>query len=212
MTGCRDVEGGIVTYFRAGLLIAAAATALLVGCSPIRGPVAVGTADPREGLPPLEVTFDGARSSGWSSPIASYRWAFGDGMTSSEATTAHTFEEKGDYVVTLSVVDEDGRAAVDELIVRVLNRVPHAEFHYSPYGAPRDHPIAFDASESFDPDGSIVEYRWDFGDGSTALGVRVEHTFPQRLEYQVTLTVVDDDGTENRSVRTVLVAGCDTCG
>jgi len=94
----------------------------------------------------------------------------------------------------------------------VLNRAPHAVFYCFPRSERRDHPVTFDASDSCDPDGSIVEYVWDFGDGTTARGVRVERVFAQRLEYRVTLTVVDDDGTENRSVRTVIVAGCDTCG
>ena len=87
-----------------------------------------------------------------------------------------------------------------------------AEFRLSPFGAPRDHPVTFDASESYDPDGEIAEYVWDFGDGTTATGRRVEHVFPQRRQYQVTLTVIDDDGAENRTVRTVTVDGCDTCG
>jgi PKD repeat protein len=185
----------------------------LAGCSLRPQPLAVAAADPREGYAPLEVVFDGTSSSSPSPPaITSYRWDFGDGATATGPVAVHTYEEKGAYRVTLAVVDGDGHGALDELIVRALNRTPHAEFHYTPYGAPRDHPVAFDASGSYDPDGSIVEYVWDFGDGTAARGVRVEHVFPRRLEYRVTLTVIDDDGTENRSVRTVIVAGCDTCG
>ena len=101
---------------------------------------------------------------------------------------------------------------LDELIVRALNRIPHAEFHYTHYGAPCDHPVTFDAANSYDPAGRIAEYVWDFGDRTRARGVWGEHVFPQRLEYRVPLTVIENDGARNRSVRTVIVAGCDTCG
>jgi PKD repeat protein len=193
------------------LILFLAGAFLVVGCSLGPRPLAVATADVREGYAPLEVTFDGSNSSSPSAAM-SYEWDFGDGGTATTPVIAHTYGEKGTYRVVLAVTDADGHGAFDELIIRVLNRAPHAEFHYSPYGAPRDHPVAFDASHSYDPDGSIVEYLWDFGDGTAARGVRVEHVFPQRLEYRVTLTIIDDDGAENKSARTVVVAGCDTCG
>ena len=52
----------------------------------------------------------------------------------------------------------------------------------------------FDASASYDLDGAIVSYEWDFGDGSTATGEQAEHTFAGTGIYEVILTVIDDDG------------------
>lgn len=185
---------------------------VLAGCS--LGPRldVVATAEPNEGYAPLEVAFTVSSSTGLTGEIVSYRWDFGDGAISTEGTVVRTFDEKGTHRVLLEVVDREGHTARDELIVRVLNRIPHAEFRVSPFAAPRDYPVTFDASESYDPDGEIAEYRWDFGDGTAATGIRVDHVFPQRREYQVTLTVIDDDRAENRTVRTVIVSGCDTCG
>lgn len=54
--------------------------------------------------------------------------------------------------------------------------------------------VDFDASDSVDSDGSIVEYRWDFGDGATGIGTTVSHTFSTSGIYPVTLTVVDGAG------------------
>ena len=193
-------------------LAALLGVAILGGCSFVPRTAAVATADPQQGYAPLQVVFDASASSSPTAAITSYAWDFGDGETATEPVATHAFVGKGTHRVVLEIVDSDGGAARDELTIRVLNRVPHAEFQYSPYGAPRDHPVTFDASASYDPDGSIVDYVWDFGDGSTASGVRVEHIFPFRLEYLVTLTVVDNDGTENNSARIVIVAGCDTCG
>ena len=50
----------------------------------------------------------------------------------------------------------------------------------------------FDASASGDSDGSIVGYAWDFGDGSTAQGVNVQHSYSAAGTYSVTLRVTDD--------------------
>jgi len=194
-----------------GFALLLAAT-LIGGCSLAPRPTAVATADPIQGYAPLEVAFDASTSSSPAAAITGYVWDFGDGATASTVEATHRYEEKGEHRVALEVIDSAGNRALDELIVRVLNRVPHAEFHVSPYGAPRDHPVTLDASASYDSDGSIIHYMWDFGDGTTAQGARVDHVFPQRLEYLVTLTVTDDDGTENASVRTVIVMGCDTRG
>ncbi|MEM2943743.1 MAG: ABC transporter substrate-binding protein [Methanomassiliicoccales archaeon] len=56
--------------------------------------------------------------------------------------------------------------------------------------------VTFDASESADPDGEIVEYIWNFGDGSTdnVAGAVVTHTYPFPGKYLVTITVVDNKG------------------
>src|SRR5690606_33172480 len=43
-----------------------------------------------------------------SGPVASYAWDFGDGTTSNEAHTVHTFPGGGDYPVTLTVTAADG--------------------------------------------------------------------------------------------------------
>ncbi|MGL5810630.1 MAG: PKD domain-containing protein [Nocardioides sp.] len=50
----------------------------------------------------------------------------------------------------------------------------------------------FDASASSDPDGSIVAYNWDFGDGTTGTGQLVNHTYASPGTYLVTLTVKDN--------------------
>lgn len=52
--------------------------------------------------------------------------------------------------------------------------------------------VSFDGSGSYDPDGSIVSYQWDFGDGSTAVGETAAHTYTVAGIFTVTLTVKDD--------------------
>jgi PKD repeat protein len=52
-------------------------------------------------------------------------------------------------------------------------------------------PIEFDGTASSDPDGAIVEYVWDFGDGTTGTGSTISHTYSQSVAYAA-LTVTDD--------------------
>jgi len=70
---------------------------------------------------------------------------------------------------------------------------PVGSFHV-PENASVNHNMVFDASESFDPDGTIQSYIWDFGDGMTGLGAIVVHTYESPGEYTVMLTVTDNAG------------------
>ncbi len=59
-------------------------------------------------------------------------------------------------------------------------------------GAPGE-TLAFDGSVSYDTDGSIESHEWRFGDGTTATGPTVEHSYDSPGTYTVELTVTDDD-------------------
>lgn len=52
--------------------------------------------------------------------------------------------------------------------------------------------VSLDASASEDPDGELVDYLWDFGDGELATGEQATHTFTGPGTYRVTLVVEDD--------------------
>jgi len=59
--------------------------------------------------------------------------------------------------------------------------------------------VSFDGSQSSSPNGNIVSYEWDFGDGSTSTGVKTSHIFTSPGEYTVTLTVTDVYGLKDES-------------
>jgi LysM repeat protein len=54
--------------------------------------------------------------------------------------------------------------------------------------------LSFSGANSTDPDGRIVSYAWNFGDGTTGSGVNVTHSYKAAGSYKVTLTVTDDGG------------------
>ncbi len=63
----------------------------------------------------------------------------------------------------------------------------------------------FDAAGSSDDDGTVVDHSWDFGDGTSDTGVSVAHSFAAGGDYQVILTVTDNDGSPGLQVLTVTV-------
>ena len=71
-----------------------------------------------------------------------------------------------------------------------VNEPPIAEMVISISGST----VTFDASSSHDPDGDVVAYLWDFGDGCLATGERVMHGFPEGTFFVV--LIAKDDGGE----------------
>lgn len=91
-------------------------------------------------------------------------------------------------------------------IIATTNIPPQASFTFSPTVVNVGQAVSFDASASSDPDGFIREYDWDFGDGTTASGVAVSHTYGAAGSYVVSLTVTDNQGATNTVTRTVTVS------
>jgi len=71
-------------------------------------PVAVIQNEPKQGYAPLTVSFDGSQSESPHGDIVGYEWDFGDGATSQEKETSHTYTSPGEYTVTLKVTDIKG--------------------------------------------------------------------------------------------------------
>lgn len=81
------------------------------------------------------------------------------------------------------------------------NQVPVASFTYD---CP-DLDCSFNAATSTDPDGTIENYSWNFGDNAVTSGLLVNHTYQSAGIYEVTLTVTDDKGEIGVDSKTVSV-------
>jgi len=75
-----------------------------------------------------------------------------------------------------------------------LNESPTAAFTMDAATGTAPFVITFDASSSSDIDGSVTEWNWNFGDGTSGTGMVVAHTFTTPGLITVSLTVTDDDG------------------
>jgi len=76
----------------------------------------------------------------------------------------------------------------------IPNQLPVAVINAKPTSGNAPLTVNFDGSASSDPDGSIISYEWNFGDGNTGSGATVSHTYTTTGTFSVTLTVTDNDG------------------
>ncbi|OLT16609.1 hypothetical protein BJF80_04410 [Serinicoccus sp. CUA-874] len=152
----------------------------------------------------LMIVADGSGSSDSDGDIVSYEWDFGDGGSATGVTAEHTYAEGGTYTVTLTVTDDDGDTgtATEEVSVEAANVSPSASFTANSSGLD----LGVDASGSSDPDGEVVSYEWDFGDGGSDTGVTAEHTYAEAGTFTVSLTVTDDEGAQGTSSQEVTVS------
>lgn len=86
------------------------------------------------------------------------------------------------------------------------NQAPTASFNASPIEGQAPLTTVFDATDSNDPDGEIVEYVWDFGDGQDAEGSRIEHDLKKSGVYTTRLTVKDSGGEVDTTKRRISVS------
>jgi PKD repeat protein len=161
----------------------------------VNQPPSAVIAAPAAACPAEQLTFSGKDSVDGDGQITRFEWDFGDGTVAAEPEVAHSYQSPGVYEVALSV--DDGAAlnnSRDQSTIDFhVNRAPRAEAGPDRIVCPGE-PVAFDASMSVDWDGTLVQQRWDFGDGTTADGQQVVHSFEQPGIYEVRLAVTDDSG------------------
>lgn len=167
-------------------------------------PIAVLSATPTSGETPLYVDFDGSASSDVDGDILTYAWDFGDGNSSSNAVTSHTYNSPGVYIVMLTVDDGNGGTDSESINITVIDNTPQpptASFTANPTSGGVPLSVAFNASASSDPNGDALTYAWNFGDGNSTTGVTANHTYTAIGTYTATLTVDDGNGgTDSQSV------------
>ena len=106
-------------------------------------------------------------------------------------TTA--YPDDGIILVTLMVEDAQGLTGKVNHTVTVTNLPPTGLIIHTGKELFKDEEESFSGG-AVDVEADVLTYRWDFGDGTTAEGKEVMHTFGSEGSYDVTLTVTDDDG------------------
>lgn len=149
------------------------------------------------------VSFDASGSKDPDGKALRYMWDFGDGTTQKgDAKVTHVYRKAGHYTTSVEVKKAVGtrckpvsttcNSAMASIDVAV-NTPPVANAGPNLVSCVGSE-IVFDGSLSSDADGDALAYEWDFGDGTTAEGVKGTHGFTKKGFYKVTLTV--DDGSE----------------
>jgi len=176
-------------------------------------PIAI-ISGPTSGLVEETLSFSGSGSSDSDGRIVSYVWDFGDGSTGGEVNVTHSYSAAGSYQVTLTVTDDGGLSDSSTQTVQVaepVTNLPPTAVLSGPTSGLVEETLSFSGVDSADPDGRIVSYAWDFGDGTTTAnpassGVEVTHSYSAAGSYQVTLTVTDDGGLSDSATQTIQVA------
>lgn len=114
-------------------------------------------------------------------------------------TTRTSFDQPGEHTVGLEAVNHLGESTYYERTVVVGNTLPTPMFSHIPEQPEVGDVVEFDASASSNAESEIEEYRWKTGDGTTATGVRLEHTYDEPGVYEVTLTIENGERTNTRT-------------
>ncbi|MFO0744646.1 MAG: PKD domain-containing protein [Myxococcota bacterium] len=160
-------------------------------------------------------TLDGSKAVDPDGFIASAYWTMSDGTVTAGQSVTHTFANAGDTQwAYITVVDDKG--AEDHALVKVnVDIRPIADAGpavFQDQGPAEE--VFFDGTLSTDPDGQVVGWSWNFGDGtpvSTEKSPR--HSYLSAGVYTVTLTVTDNEGLTHSDTTLATVYGTnDTVG
>ncbi len=178
----------------------------LATIAPGNMPPVCNTGGPYFGRAGVPIQFDGSLSNDPDGTIVSYSWDFGDGQSGTGATPLHTYTATGVYTVTLRVRDDQGALSTCQTPATIAANTPPVCDAGGPYAAVVGEPIQFDGSGSYDPDGIISSYFWDFGDGQSGTGATPLHTYTAPSTYNVVLRVRDDLGASSLCSTVAVVA------
>lgn len=141
--------------------------------------------------------FDGSGSTDSDGSIINYTWNFtynGSPAYMYGSTPSYNFQILGFYNVTLNVTDDDYRYDEDIMMLQIVPQFPIANAGLNQTGK---RILSLDGSSSTDPDGTIVNYTWNFTYGGSPIylyGVNPSFDFNISGVYIIMLNVTDDDG------------------
>jgi len=138
--------------------------------------------------------------------LKAIEWDFGDGIRESGRELSHIFPKSGNYIVTLTVTaDSDTDCNKTTIQKKITINDPPVAKAGEDYFVGVKQIVIFDGSGSYDPDGAISSFTWDFGDGSSGTGIRVKHQYQTAGRYVVVLQVKDSTDLANNNANDNLV-------
>lgn len=186
-------------------------------------PVPVLSFSPADPKVDETVTFDGRDSTDPDDgdTVEEFNFEYGDGSSSGWVTTptvTHSYSSSGTYTARLRVRDSQGleSSSADTESVTVApgttNREPTAVLSVDNNAPDKGQEVTFDGTSSFDTDGVVSQYLFNFGDGANSGWVptgTAKHSYTSEGVFTATLKVRDDDGAES-AVDSVQVSVVDT--
>jgi PKD repeat protein len=154
-------------------------------------PVAQFTGSPTSGTAPLTANFTNTSTG----TISSYAWTFGDGGTSTAANPSHVYAAAGTYTVALTVTGPGGTDTQTRSNYVRAGTAPVGQFTGAPTKGKAPQTVAFTSTST----GSITNYAWDFGDGTTSAVANPNKLYSTSGVYTVALTVTGPGGSNTKT-------------
>lgn len=124
-------------------------------------------------------------------------WDWGDGSDDQWFEASHEYSRDGVYRVRVTAYSPGGATEREVTVTIECNEPPVARLKASPSSTYQGREVVFDASGSYDPDGRVVEYFFDFGDGRTSGWIGeavVSHSYGEEGTFTARVRVKDDSG------------------
>jgi len=172
--------------------------------------VTVNAPTPNPALTGQTVTVTWAVSSSATVTASCINW--GDGTSACGlvgiASATHTYANTGNamsetFTITVNATNSAGTGQGTNM--EIVNDKPPIAVIAGPGTATTGQTVTFDGSGSTDPDGTITNFSWNFGDGAMGTGVMVMHTYAIAGSFIVTLTVTDNSGNTNSTTHAITV-------
>ena len=113
--------------------------------------------------------------------------------------------DRGDYMIIISATDGINTATGSfNLLVLATDYLPVASYIFKPQTPTTLQTIYFN-STSTDPDGALVIWTWDMGDGTHCYGEQIQHQYTAAATYEVCLTVEDNNGFTDTICQSIVV-------
>jgi PKD repeat protein len=161
----------------------------------LKPPVAVFSASSTSGNAPFKVTFTD-KSTG--TPTA-WSWIFGDGNTSTQQNTDHTYGGAGKYTVSLTASNAAGSNTLTRsgyINVVAPRKTPVGAFSASPTSGKAPLKIQFTDRST----GSPTSWSWNFGDGTSLTTRNPVHTYTKKGKFTVSLTAGNSQGSNTNTM------------
>jgi gliding motility-associated-like protein len=136
--------------------------------------------------------------------ITEWRWNFGDGDTSSLKNPVHVFNDPGNYSITLQVRSQSGCWSTVIAKNLAVSNKPIAAFEWKDQCI--NLPVNFSDKSSIE-NGTIINWRWDFGDGDSSLLQNLQHSYIKDGNFTVKFFVSSSTGCSSDTVTKTITIG-----
>ncbi|MEW6128939.1 MAG: PKD domain-containing protein [Acidobacteriota bacterium] len=169
-------------------------------------PTVAINATPTTGTTPLNVAFASTAADPEGQALT-YAWDFGDGTTGATANPSHVYQSAGSFTARCTVRDPQGATASATVTITAsapANRPPTVSVIPSSTNGPAPLSVTFRTTAA-DPDGQVVAYSWDFGDGQTSNEASPTHVYQTVGTFTARVVVRDNLGAQAGTQVTITV-------